>query len=52
VEQIRYFAEGGTLKKGVVVASGNPPQYNQGTEKVTIVVDNLTTDGEPDFPVL
>ena len=43
VEKVRYFLDGGVLKKGVVNASGDPPSYT-GAEAVSVVSDNVRNE--------
>jgi prepilin-type N-terminal cleavage/methylation domain-containing protein len=46
IERVRYFLEGTNLKKGVIVPTGDPPQYVLSNEKITILsayVRNATT---------
>lgn len=45
VERLRYFLESDTLKRGVVVPSGNPPAYNLASELINNVIANLTPQG-------
>ena len=42
VEKVRYYLEGTTLKKGVIIPSGDPLQYNPGSEVVRDVVQNIS----------
>lgn len=41
-DQIRYFLENNTLKKGVVKPSGTPLSYNQTNEVITEVIHYVT----------
>jgi len=41
-ERIRYFVEGGQLKRGVIVPDGVPLSYDAGDEEVNILMDNVT----------
>lgn len=49
VERCRYYVLNGSLKRGVVVASGNPPDYDLSTEKITTVVDGIDETQTPLF---
>jgi prepilin-type N-terminal cleavage/methylation domain-containing protein len=40
-EKIRYFLSGNTMKRGVIVPSGNPLVYNSAVETVSIMVNNV-----------
>lgn len=40
-ERVRYFVDGDTFKKGVIVPTGNPFVYNQNNEKITNVVNDV-----------
>lgn len=50
VERIRYFIDGTDLKKGLTEASGDPPQYLDGNEMISIVSDS-TRNIEQAIPV-
>lgn len=41
MEQVRYFLSGTSLKKGVIVATGNPPVYNTNSEVITTLAYNI-----------
>ena len=43
-EQIRYFVDSKTLKKGTTKPSGNPLSYNPVDEKITELVHDVTSD--------
>ena len=49
VVRVRYFSSAGTLKKGIVVPTGNPLSYNLGSETVTTVQTNLANAADPLF---
>lgn len=49
VERCRYYILNGTLKRGVVNATGNPPGYDLATEKITSVVDSIDVTQTPLF---
>lgn len=40
-EQVRYFLQGTTLRRGVINPSGNPITYNSGSEVVTTLIPNV-----------
>ncbi len=42
-EQVRYFLDGTTIKKGTIKPGGAPLVYNQANEKITEVVHNVTS---------
>lgn len=42
-EEVRYFAQNGTFKKGVIKPSGNPPTYPSSSEVIYELVHNLAT---------
>ncbi|MBX4195888.1 type II secretion system GspH family protein [Candidatus Parcubacteria bacterium] len=50
-ERIHYFADTATktLKRGVVISSGNPSSYNLGTEIVTTLANDLLSTSTPIF---
>ncbi len=41
VERVRYYFENGSLKKGIIKSSGNPPVYNSANEVVYIISENV-----------
>ena len=41
VERVRYFLDGSTLKKGLLKSTGNPPEYLNENEVVSIVSTNV-----------
>ena len=41
IERMRYFLEGTILKKGTLEATGNPPQYVDSNEVITIVSEDI-----------
>ncbi|MEY2702000.1 MAG: hypothetical protein RLY43_633 [Bacteroidota bacterium] len=43
-ERVRYFVEGDTFKKGVIVPTGNPFVYSAANEKITSVVNDVIYD--------
>lgn len=43
-ERVRYFVDGDTFKKGVIVPTGNPFVYNQNNEKITNVVNDVINE--------
>ena len=43
IERIRYFISGDKLKKGIIVPTGNPLQYDPSAEVVSDMVNNLVT---------
>jgi len=45
IERRRYFVEGDKLKRGVIIPSGNPPDYIIANERITTLVDQLDTNG-------
>ncbi len=49
VDRVRYYLSGGTLYKGVVVPSGNPPAYNLASEIVVPVVTKIVSSAVPVF---
>ncbi len=40
-EQVRYFLQNGSLKKGVINPSGNPLVYNSANESVVTLINNV-----------
>lgn len=40
-ERVRYFLDGSTLKKGIVVPSGNPLAYDTATETITEIAHHV-----------
>lgn len=40
-EQIRYFIASSTLKKGLIIPTGSPLVYNQGSESITTLAYDL-----------
>lgn len=49
-ERIRYYQEGTTLKKGIIVPSGNPPIYATANEKISTIVHGVYNSvSEPIF---
>ncbi len=43
VERIRYFVENGSLKRGLIVPTGQPLSYDSANESVSSMVDNVIT---------
>ena len=43
-ERIRYFVDGDTFKKGVIIPTGNPFVYNQASEKIINVVNDVINE--------
>lgn len=41
-ERIRYAVEDGNLKKGVIIASGDPLEYDESLERMSILVANVS----------
>ena len=50
-EEISYFISGNSLKKSVIVPSGNPYVYNPASQSVTTVVANLANSSSSTMPV-
>jgi prepilin-type N-terminal cleavage/methylation domain-containing protein len=48
-EQVRYFIEGGTFKKGTIEVSGNPPTYNSSAEITRELVHYIITGASSSF---
>ncbi len=48
-ERIRYFIQGTTLKKGVIIPTGNPLVYTTANETFTELVHNLRNGATPVF---
>jgi len=48
-EKLRYFVEGGILKKSIITAEGNPPMYLPENETVKTIIENLRNTGVPIF---
>lgn len=48
-ERIRYFRDGDTLKKGIIVPSGDPAEYNLVDEEISTVIHDVTNDTQPLF---
>lgn len=48
-EQVRYFLDGNTLKKGVIKPSGSPLTYNPADEIITVAIDYVTNGATPIF---
>ncbi|MBI2618075.1 type II secretion system protein [Candidatus Kaiserbacteria bacterium] len=46
VEKVRYFLDDTNLKKGIVNSSGSPLIYDDGTEEVFILSDNVRNDAQ------
>ncbi len=42
-EEVRYFLQNGTFKKGVIKPTGQPPSYPSSTEDVYDMVHNMST---------
>jgi prepilin-type N-terminal cleavage/methylation domain len=40
-DQVRYFVNGATLQKGVVVPTGSPLSYNQANEKISTLISGV-----------
>lgn len=49
VARIRYYSATSTLYKGVTVPTGTPPTYNLGTEKITVIQNQIVNSGQPLF---
>lgn len=49
VERIRYAYSNGTIIRGVVKPTGNPPQYTLSTEKAVTVSRNILPNHSPIF---
>lgn len=49
VERYHYFLEGSTLKRGVIVPTGDPPTYVDSNESVSVVLDNIDVSKLPLF---
>ncbi len=49
VERRRYYAEGNMIKRGIIEPSGDPPSYDLGAERTTIIVDQVDTEKLPLF---
>ena len=49
VERVRYFLEDNSLKKGVLKASGDPPQYQEENEEVRILSHDVRNGDEAVF---
>lgn len=45
VERVRYFLENNILNKGVLKATGSPPQYQEENEQVKILSRNIRDEG-------
>ena len=43
VERLRYWVQNGNLMRGVIVPSGNPPQYDLSIEKTSLIVRQVVT---------
>lgn len=41
VDRVRYFVSGSTIKKGVVVPTGNPLSYNLGNEVLSTLIKSV-----------
>ncbi len=39
IDKVRYFLSGKTIKKGVIIPTGNPLSYNAGSETLTTLID-------------
>lgn len=48
-ERVRYWLESGVLKKGVIEPSGDPLEYDVGTETEKIVVEGVVNGARPVF---
>lgn len=48
-ERIRYYLSGTTLKKGVIVPTGNPYTYNTANETSTDLINNVRNGATPVF---
>jgi len=48
-DKVRYFIEGGQLKKGVIEPTGNPIAYLPENEKIKVVADFVDNAGSPLF---
>lgn len=49
IEKVRYFLDGGTLKKGVIEPSGSPLSYDSGNEVISWVIQDVTNGTTPVF---
>lgn len=43
-EQVRYYLQGNVLMRGVIKPSGDPLDYKQSDEQVTILIDDIVND--------
>ena len=43
-ERVRYFMDGDTFKKGVIIPSGNPLTYDDDDEEITRIVHDVVND--------
>ena len=41
IDKVRYFLSGDTIKKGVIVPTGNPLTYNSGNEVLTTLINSV-----------
>ncbi len=48
-EQVRYFLDGGSLKRGVVKPSGIPLSYNPANETITTMIRDINNGAVPIF---
>ncbi len=48
-EQVRYFLQGTTLKRGVINPTGNPLVYSAGSEVVTDLIKDIRNGATPIF---
>jgi len=48
-ERVRYFLEGNTVKRGVIIPSGNPAVYAEGSESVTVILRGVVSSTTPTF---
>ena len=48
-EKVRYFVDNLILKKGVIDATGSPPQYLEANEIITTIAQYINNGGNPIF---
>jgi prepilin-type N-terminal cleavage/methylation domain-containing protein len=49
VAKIRYFLVDDTLKKGIIIPTGSPLNYNSSLEKIITIQDDITNGNTPIF---
>lgn len=49
VKRYRYFVEDGSLKKGLIIPTGNPPTYVMDSEKISVILENIDESKLPLF---